>query len=410
MSTNTNSPTTPGKLYDRSFALAFICNLLFVPANTLLVHYAQWIDYLRKDEPDLALIDLGYITSSGLIISFLARPWLGQMVNRFGSKNMWMVGYVFFLVGFLSNLFITDVNAFLYISRGIICLGVACVFTSSITYITVTTPADRRTEAIGVLGISGFFGFVIGPLLGDCILGTQPTVEDFRLFFWTGSGSILTSMAILLFMPATSGNRVKGTLSLRRFLTTVKKYWPGSIIYVNAAFGLCMTVPLHLLKKFILDKELTAPVFGTVGFITIFYIIYAGWGITIRLLVKSAPDRIGRRKVLLVGIVAMVVGYIGFCFITENRLWALLIPAFCCGTGHGLTYHCMTSLTLESFPAKHRGTGTALAMMAFDCSAVVGMPIIAWIIVVAGYNAMFLGIAATVTLVAGIFFYQHGVR
>jgi len=410
MSTNTNSPTTPGKLYDRSFALAFICNLLFVPANTLLVHYAQWIDYLRKDEPDLALIDLGYITSSGLIISFLARPWLGQMVNRFGSKNMWMVGYVFFLVGFLSNLFITDVNAFLYISRGIICLGVACVFTSSITYITVTTPADRRTEAIGVLGISGFFGFVIGPLLGDCILGTQPTAEDFRLFFWTGSGSILTSMAILLFMPATSGNRVKGTLSLRRFLTTVKKYWPGSIIYVNAAFGLCMTVPLHLLKKFILDKELTAPVFGTVGFITIFYIIYAGWGITIRLLVKSAPDRIGRRKVLLVGIVAMVVGYIGFCFITENRLWALLIPAFCCGTGHGLTYHCMTSLTLESFPAKHRGTGTALAMMAFDCSAVVGMPIIAWIIVVAGYNAMFLGIAATVTLVAGIFFYQHGVR
>ncbi|MBT5885098.1 MAG: MFS transporter [Planctomycetaceae bacterium] len=410
MSTNTNSPTTPGKLYDRSFALAFICNLLFVPANTLLVHYAQWIDYLRKDEPNLALIDLGYITSSGLIISFLARPWLGQMVNRFGSKNMWMVGYVFFLVGFLSNLFITDVNAFLYISRGIICLGVACVFTSSITYITVTTPADRRTEAIGVLGISGFFGFVIGPLLGDCILGTQPTAEDFRLFFWTGSGSILTSMAILLFMPATSGNRVKGTLSLRRFLTTVKKYWPGSIIYVNAAFGLCMTVPLHLLKKFILDKELTAPVFGTVGFITIFYIIYAGWGITIRLLVKSAPDRIGRRKVLLVGIVAMVVGYIGFCFITENRLWALIIPAFCCGTGHGLTYHCMTSLTLESFPAKHRGTGTALAMMAFDCSAVVGMPIIAWIIVVAGYNAMFLGIAATVTLVAGIFFYQHGVR
>jgi len=171
-----------------------------------------------------------------------------------------------------------------------------------------------------------------------------------------------------------------------------------------------MTVPLHLLKKFILDEKLTAPVFGTVGFITIFYAIYAGWGIAVRLLVKSAPDRIGRRKVLLVGIVAMVVGFIGFCFITPNRLWALIIPAFCCGTGHGLTYHCMTSLTLESFPAKHRGTGTALAMMAFDCSAVVGMPIIAWVVIVAGYNAMFLGIAATVTVVSGLFFYQHGVR
>ena len=409
MSTTKISPT-PGKLYDRSFALAFICNLLFVPANTLLVHYAQWIEYLHEGDRERALIDLGYITSSGLIISFLARPWLGQMINRFGSKNMWMIGYMLFLAGFLSNLFITDVNVLLYISRGIICLGVACVFTSSITYITVTTPIDRRTEAIGILGVSGFFGFVIGPLLGDYILGTQPTAYDFQLFFWTGSGSILTSMAILLLMPKTSGNRVKGILSLRRFLTTVKKYWPGSIVYVNAAFGLCMTVPLHLLKKFILDESLTAPVFGTVGFITVFYVIYAGWGITVRLLVKSAPDRIGRRKVLLVGIIAMVMGYIGFCFITPDRLWALIIPAFCCGTGHGLTYHCMTSLTLESFPAKHRGTGTALAMMAFDFSAVIGMPIVAWIIVVAGYNAMFLGIAATVTIVTGIFFYQNGVR
>jgi MFS family permease len=408
MSTTKISPTA-GKLYNRSFALAFVSNLLFVPANTLLVHYAQWIEYLHTDR-ERALIELGYITSSGVIISFLARPWLGQMVNRFGSKNMWLTGYIFFLVGFLSNLFITDVNAFLYISRGIICLGVACVFTSSITYITVTTPVDRRTEAIGILGVSGFFGFVIGPLLGESILGTQPTIENFQLFFCTGSGCIVTSMVILLFMPATHGNRAKGTLSLRRFLTTAKKYWPGSIIYVNAAFGLGMTVPLHLLKKFVLDESLTAPVFGTAGFITVFYIIYAGWGITIRLLLKSAPDRIGRRKVLLVGIIAMVMGYIGYCFITPDRLWALIIPAFCCGTGHGLSYHCMTSLTLESFPAKHRGTGTALAMMAFDCSAVLGMPIIAWIVVVAGYNTMFLGIAATVTAISGIYFYQHGVR
>ena len=83
MSTTKISPTA-GKLYDRSFALAFVCNLLFVPANTLLVHYAQWIEYLHTDR-ERALIELGYITSSGVIISFLARPWLGQMVNRFGA-------------------------------------------------------------------------------------------------------------------------------------------------------------------------------------------------------------------------------------------------------------------------------------------------------------------------------------
>jgi len=407
---STATAATPGKLYDRSFVMAFFCNLLFVPANTLLVHYAQWVEYLHQGDQQQALVDLGYITSSGVIISFIARPWLGQLVNRWGSKNTWFFGYLLLIVGFLGNLPLTHVDALLYLCRGIICLGVALVFTSSITYITVTTPVDRRTEAIGILGVSGFCGFFLGPLLGDFILGSAPGPDEFQMFFWCGALTIISSMIILLCLPATPGNRKTGEISLRQFVATARQFWPGSIIYVNIAFGLCMTVPLHLLKKFVIDESLTAPVFGDVGFISVFYVIYAGWGITIRLWFKNTPDRIGRRKVLLVGLIAMILGYISFCFIHPGQIWLLIIPALFCGTGHGLSYHCMTSLTLESFPEEHRGTGTALAMMAFDLAAVVAMPIMAWLILFAGYNAMFLFIAMTVAIVAGIFFSQHGVR
>ena len=185
--------------------MAFLCQVLFVPANTLLVHYAQWVEYLHYGDKAQALIDLGYITSGGVIVSFLTRPWLGQMVNRFGSQNMWMLGYILFVLGFLGNLLLTDINAMLYIFRGIICLGVAFVFTSSITYITVTTPVDRRTEAIGILGVGGFCGFFIGPLLGDFILGTTPTQTEFTAFFWLGAAFALAAMVILLFMPAFAG-------------------------------------------------------------------------------------------------------------------------------------------------------------------------------------------------------------
>ena len=217
-------------------------------------------------------------------------------------------------------------------------------------------------------------------------------------------------MVMLLFMPATPGNREAGAMKISQFVKTVRRFWPGSIIYVNAAFGLCMTVPLHLLKRFVLDEDLTAPVFGNLGFISVFYLVYAGWGITIRLLFKNTPDRIGRRKVLLAGLIAMIIGFISFSFISPTRMWILVIPALFCGTGHGLTYHCMTALTLQTFPEQHRGTGTALALMAFDLAAVIAMPIMAWIILVAGYDTMFLAIAATVAIVASIFFYQNGIR
>ena len=96
--------------------------------------------------------------------------------------------------------------------------------------------------------------------------------------------------------------------------------------------------------------------------------------------------------------------------ISADRMWMLLFTALLCGTGHGLTYHCMTALSLQTFPKEHRGTGSALALMAFDCGVVFGMPVMAQLVVWQGYNAMFLTVAATVAIISGIYFKQNGIR
>tara|TARA_B100000519_G_C14259340_1_gene446726 strand:- start:855 stop:2081 length:1227 start_codon:yes stop_codon:yes gene_type:complete len=401
---------TNQKLYDRSFILAFFSQVLFVPANAALVHYAEWVQYLYQGDEQGALLELGYITSFGAILGFISRPWLGQLVNRLGARTIWIAGYLLFIGGFMGNLLLEDVNWLIYALRGIMFLGVACIFLSSITYITLTTPEERRTEAIGILGVGGFIGFLIGPMIGDMVLGPQPGALEFERYFWMGSICVIASMSLLFFMPSPPGNVKAGSLSLIQFVKTCKKYWPGSIVFINIAFGLSMTVPLHLLKKFVLDNNLSGPMIGELGFITVFYLVYAGWGMTIRIALKNAPDRIGRRKILCVGLSAMVLGYCGYCMVSADRMWMLLFPALLCGTGHGLTYHCMTALSLQTFPKEHRGTGSALALMAFDCGVVFGMPVMAQLVVWQGYNAMFLTVAATVAIISGIYFKQNGIR
>ena len=408
MSTAAAAPDN--RLYDRSFLLAFLSQVLFVPANAALVHYAEWVQFLYPGDEDKALLELGYITSFGAIVGFVTRPWLGQLVNRLGARTIWMIGYLLFIAGFMGNLMLDDVNWVIYSLRGIMFLGVASIFTSSITYITLTTPESRRTEAIGILGVGGFIGFLIGPMIGDMILGTNPGLVEFEQFFWMGSVCVMASMSLLFFMPSPPGNVQAGSLSLKQFIRTCRTYWPGSIIYVNIAFGLSMTVPLHLLKKFVLDNELNGVMVGELGFITIFYLVYAGWGMTIRILLKNAPDRIGRRKILCVGVISMVLGYCGYCTISVGNMWMVLVPALLCGTGHGLTYHCMTALSIQTFPSENRGTGSALALMAFDCGILVGMPVMARLVVWQGYNAMFLTVAATITIISAIYFKQNGIR
>ncbi len=65
--------------------------ICFVVANTLLAHYARWIEHLGGN-----LSDVGYINGAGAILGILMRPWLGQWINEFGAKKLWMIGYLIF--------------------------------------------------------------------------------------------------------------------------------------------------------------------------------------------------------------------------------------------------------------------------------------------------------------------------
>ena len=53
-----------------------------------------------------------------------------------------------------------------------------------------------------------------------------------------------------------------------------------------------------------------------------------------------------------------------------------MVPAILTGTGHGLMFHTMTSLTLENYPMAVRGSGSALALMMLDLGTIVGAPVL----------------------------------
>ena len=155
------------RLYDLNFLLAFASQSIFVIANTLLAHYARWIEFLGGD-----LTQIGWIMGFGAFSGLLFRPWLAQFINRLGARPTWLIGYLVFSLAALGNFALTDIGPLIYLMRSASVLGAAIVFSSSLTYISQVAPESRRTEAIGILGVGGFIGMLLGPLLGDLLLGS----------------------------------------------------------------------------------------------------------------------------------------------------------------------------------------------------------------------------------------------
>ncbi|MCP4814614.1 MAG: MFS transporter, partial [Planctomycetaceae bacterium] len=163
------------RLYGRTFVIAVVSQSIFVMGNTLMTHHARWVKALGGSETDV-----GQVLGFGAVIGMLVRPWMAQWINRIGARNMWGIGYLVFGVGALCNILLDELNWTVYAIRSIFVFGSSIVFASSLTYVTQISPRERRTEAIGIVGAGGFIGMLVGPALGDMLIGSpNPNAEDF---------------------------------------------------------------------------------------------------------------------------------------------------------------------------------------------------------------------------------------
>lgn len=379
-------PVEPAKLYDRSFVLAFLSQTVFVIANTLMAHYGRWIEFLGGN-----LQQVGWITGVCVATSIVMRPMMALLINRLGAKTTWWMGYLIFSLSASANCFLPDLNFAIYFIRSCNVLGAAIVFASSLTYISQVAPEERRTEAIGILGVGGFFGMLVGPYLGDLLLGdgTRERSGFLTLFVVAAAANILPGI-MLYFVKAPARPPSGHSLRLSQFVRVARAYWPGRILLVDFVFGVCMSVPFAFLVNFVDDLKLHFAGWSEVGF---FFICYASVGIIFRVGLRRLPEQIGPQNVLLIGLCVMALGMFSFSLVGPQRVSFLAIPAVLAGLGHSLMFHTMTSLTIQSFPQEYRGTGSALALMTLDLGTLLGAPVLGWIGAEFGYSMLFNTIA-----------------
>lgn len=383
--------TSEPSVYDRVFWLAYLANVMLVTANALTFRFAELVAYLGGTE-QLA----GTIVSVGVFGAIAARVFLGQGIDHYGTRRLWLLNAAAFTASCALFLLSESISPVIYLARLGFAVSLAGMFTCSIVHIQNRVPLERRTEVIGNLGSSGFVGMIIGAQLGDAIFTAMP--EGREKFLALFGGTVLLGAAYFTLVAfLTRGDRHERPSLTHPAHKLIFRYWPGNVVLVALMMGVSFTVTTVFLTRYATYMHFSNAV-GT------FFTAYAISAFIFRLTTRNWSHTLGRHKMILLGLLGHTFAHAAFPFITTE--WQFIFPAIAGGFGHALLFPAVVSKGAGQFPKRYRGSGTTLVLGFVDLGMALFAPLLGGIIDYydhAGFPQMFFTSAAVSLAIAGIY-------
>jgi MFS family permease len=305
----------------------------------------------------------------------LLQPFVGRLADRRGRRPLLVLGP--FLYG-LSVVALTTIDSVtgLIAVRALAGVAEAAIFTSTATVANDLAPVGRRGEAMSLYSIATWAGLALGPVLGELVLDDTAFGRVWVMAAVIAAAAGLAGLTVPETRPATPPAGCVRLLSRAAAI-------PGLVmIAAMAGFaGVTAFLPLHV-RDLGLDGAGTA--FG----------VYAATVITIRLLGRKLPDRVGARRAALVAVALAATGLL--LIAAAPSALVLYAGMAVLGAGSALTFPSLMMLVVAGAAESERsaavGTFSACAEVGYALGAV-GLGLVAD---GAGYAAVFLVAAAVV--------------
>ena len=349
----------------------------------------------HTDFPTVQWVILGYLL--GLTALMLS---VGRLADIRGKKPLYVAGFVIFTIGsVLCGLSPTIYTLILF--RIVQSIGAAMILALGSAIVTESFPPEERGRALGISGTAVSIGIVIGPTLGGLLIDAF----SWRWIFFVNLpvGIIGTLMAIR-YIPAIrplGGQRfdilgsltlVAGLLCLLLALTwgqnigfsenRILGLFSGSLIFFLAFLYIETHIedPIIDLSLFLNEKFSVGLITGFITFFVIagiillmpFYlenvlgydtrqvglmlaIVPIAMGI-IAPIAGSVSDRVGTRPITVVGLLTLLVGYLGLRTLSlETTAWQYILLFLPIGLGMGVFQSPNNSAIMGSAPQERLG-------------------------------------------------------
>lgn len=370
-------------LLSRPFLLCFGANLAQGLGFNLYLHLAGFLAEHRASE-----VQIGWIMGVSGLAGLLLRPSLGRILDGRGRRAVILVGALVNCVVCVLYLTVASIGPWIYAVRIGHGLAEAMLFTGLFTYAADYVPAERRNEGLALFGVSGMLPIGLGGLIGDGILA----LASYRALFAASAGFAVAALVLAVPLRDHPGLR-EGGEPPRGFLQAARQSDLLPLWFVGLAFAVPLTGVFTFLKRFVDETGL-----GSVG---LFFSMYSGAAIVLRISAGWLPDRVGPRRVLFPSLGALAAGFAALSLARSDL--AVAAAGLLCGIGHGFVFPILFGLVVTRAREAERGAAMSLYTGLFDAGWLVGGPVLGTVATGQRFDQMFLA-AAGIVVGGGILF------
>ena len=350
--------------YSRGFWLMCLSSFLFfLSFNLLLPELPQHLADLGGGEYK------GFIIALFTLTAAISRPFSGKLSDTVGRIPVMVFGsLVCFVCGFFYPWALT-VSGFLLLR---LLHGFSTGFkpTATAAFVADIVPAEKRGEAMGLLGVTGSLGMAAGPALGSWVAATF----SLNAMFYLSSGAALLSLLVQGTLTETLPPAQRRKFSLSLLKLKLDEILEPRVLHPALVTLLCL-FPYGAVLTVIPDQSRLLGLTGSTK--GLFYICYTVASLTVRLVLGKASDKHGRVPVLrwsagiLAGGLAVLV-------------WSPSVPVFLLGAlifglGTGLNSPTLYAWTIDLSDPTRRGRGVATMYIALEVGIGLGAVLAGWI-------------------------------
>jgi MFS family permease len=366
-----------------------------ITASTIYMVFPLFFSSVGLDRAESGLlISIG--TFAGILSSITA----GVLSNRYGRKNILLLGTLLYTVVFFVFAYSGHGFGMLMVLRFVEGIGFYIMPVMVTTMAADIFPARERGKAMALYSISGGVGSLIGPLISPLLI----IGNNYTFYFLFSGGFVAVSALVMIFFVRETLSKEKKTvvnpnskgfkIDIPGFLRSVKGLGIVVGVFLVAVLiyrtGYTMIDPffsLYLKEVIHVDLSLTSYIYAARALCIIAFSPLAGMLI----------DRSGRKTALLVGLAMSVVTLIGYT-VQGGFLWMLILRSWD-GITWAVMLTAMNTLMADMLSPEMRGFGMGLQSSITQQSSTIGSLFSGFLIDAYGYNFVFY-LAAAFCIVA----------
>ncbi|HEY6728947.1 MAG TPA: MFS transporter [Polyangiaceae bacterium] len=361
------SATGPASLWTPAFVRVLLVNVAFGFAFSTFFLLPKFL----AQELGATAAQIGNVTGVNLFSAVLTVPCLWVLIDRVPRHRLLVFGSLLGAGAAFGYVWVAEIGPLLYALRVLQGVAFVIAFNTAATLAVELSPQQRLSQSLGFVGLASLCTNAIAPALVERLVRSYGWSLGFELAAGSALVAALLARGIARPAPGRAIRRVRWIELLNRRSLI--------IYYASALTGLGFGTLVTYAQPFALSLGAQA--------VSQLFVGYAVAAASVRVLLGSLADRVGRLPVALVSLILY-----GLVLLVTTRLqpsWLLGI-GLGLGLSHGLLYPALNALLVETSPVGARGIVMTSYNGAFNLGFAVSVVSFGAIAEVAGYPTIFL--------------------